>query len=104
MSRRCCGTWSLSGCHARPNIVEHPTSCRNAPLVHRRDVPLGLEGFLLRREVEQLALTPGFERLITLHHKTIKEMPHQIDVALRVLRQMRGRAILADEVELGRTI
>lgn len=61
--------------------------------------------FFLRREAEQLALVPGFDRLITLDANTIKELPHQIDVATRVLRRpMAGRAILADEVGLGKTI
>src|SRR5947209_18037734 len=58
----------------------------------------------IRREAEGLALAPGFDRLITLDANTIKELPHQIDVAKRVLRQMGGRAILADEVGLGKTI
>src|SRR5881409_3623926 len=58
----------------------------------------------LRREAERLALVPGFERLITLDANAIKELPHQIDVAQRVLRDMGGRAILADEVGLGKTI
>src|SRR5690348_9118939 len=58
----------------------------------------------LRREAERIALAPGFERLITLDANTIKELPHQIEVARRVLRQMGGRAILADEVGLGKTI
>src|SRR5205814_1010418 len=58
----------------------------------------------LRREAERLALVPGFDRLITLDANAIKELPHQIDVAQRVLRQMGGRAILADEVGLGKTI
>ncbi|HWC75129.1 MAG TPA: DEAD/DEAH box helicase [Gemmatimonadales bacterium] len=47
---------------------------------------------------------PGFDRLITLGGHAIKELPHQIDVAQRVLRHMGGRAILADEVGLGKTI
>ena len=58
--------------------------------------------FELRREAEHVALVPGFDRLITLGGHAIKELPHQIDVAQRVLRQMGGRAILADEVGLGR--
>jgi len=63
------------------------------------------EWFHLRREFEALALNPGFDRLITLDYNTIRELPHQIDVALRVLRRpMGGRAILADEVGLGKTI
>src|SRR5712664_2343997 len=58
----------------------------------------------LRREAERIALVPGFERLITLDANAIKALPHQIDVAQRVLRHMSGRAILADEVGLGKTI
>src|SRR3982751_552140 len=59
----------------------------------------------LRREAERIALAPGFDRLITLDANTIKELPHQIEVARRVLRRpMGGRAILADEVGLGKTI
>jgi len=59
----------------------------------------------LRRQAESIALVPGFDRLITLDANTIKELPHQIDVAQRVLRRpMGGRAILADEVGLGKTI
>src|SRR5437867_4826263 len=58
----------------------------------------------LRREAEHVALVPGFDRLITLGGHAIKELPHQIDVAQRVLRQMGGRAILADDVGLGKTI
>ena len=62
------------------------------------------EWFALRRAAERLALTPGFDTLVTLNANTIKELPHQLDVALRVLRQMGGRALLADEVGLGKTI
>src|SRR6266516_1130921 len=58
----------------------------------------------LRREAERIALVPVVHRLITLDANAIKELPHQIDVAQRVLRDMGGRAILADEVGLGKTI
>src|SRR5690242_21786330 len=66
--------------------------------------PSSLEWAALRRDAEEIALAPGFDRLITLDANTIKELPHQIDVARRVLRHMGGRAILADEVGLGKTI
>src|SRR2546421_497589 len=66
--------------------------------------PAARAWYELRREAERIALVPGFDRLITLDANAIKELPHQIDVAQRVLRQMGGRAILADEVGLGKTI
>jgi SNF2 family DNA or RNA helicase len=66
--------------------------------------PDSYEWFALRRSAEELALNPGFDRLITLDANAITELPHQIDVASRVLRQMGGRALLADEVGLGKTI
>ena len=68
------------------------------------DAPGSLEWAELRRDAERIALAPGFDRLITLDANTIKELPHQIEVARRVLRHMGGRAILADEVGLGKTI
>ncbi|GIO15556.1 helicase [Cohnella xylanilytica] len=45
------------------------------------------------RELQSLRLLPG-----------LTPLPHQLDTALRVLYEMRGRAILADEVGLGKTI
>ena len=66
--------------------------------------PSSREWAELRREAERIALAPGFDRLITLDANTIKELPHQIEVARSVLRHMGGRAILADEVGLGKTI
>lgn len=59
----------------------------------------------LRRDAERLALLPAFDRLITLDLNQIEELPHQIRVAQQVLQPpMNGRAILADEVGLGKTI
>jgi SNF2 family DNA or RNA helicase len=69
-----------------------------------REAPAERAWHELRREAERIALVPGFDRLITLDANAIKELPHQIDVAQRVLRDMGGRAILADEVGLGKTI
>ena len=69
-----------------------------------KEPPAERAWYELRREAERIALVPGFDRLITLDANAIKELPHQIDVAQRVLRDMGGRAILADEVGLGKTI
>jgi len=69
-----------------------------------RGPPADRAWYELRRDADRIALVPGFDRLITLEANAIKELPHQIDVAQRVLRHMGGRAILADEVGLGKTI
>lgn len=59
----------------------------------------------LRRDAERLGLLPAFDRLITLDMNRITELPHQIQVAQQVLQApMHGRALLADEVGLGKTI
>ncbi len=44
--------------------------------------------------------------ITTLNHlrRKIKILPHQVKSAIKVLNQMQGRAILADEVGLGKTI
>lgn len=60
--------------------------------------------FELKTEAERLSLFHGFDRLISLDTLSIQLYDHQCEAALRVLRQMRGRALLADEVGLGKTI
>jgi SNF2 family DNA or RNA helicase len=47
---------------------------------------------------------PGFETFMCLHRLRFEPFPYQLDAAARVLRHMEGRAILADEVGLGKTI
>ncbi len=61
--------------------------------------------FLLRRASERLSLVEGFEELMclpSLHQ--VERLAHQERTALHVLRRLRGRAILGDEVGLGKTI
>jgi len=60
--------------------------------------------FRLRTEAEEIGLSPGFDEFLGLDLNLIDEYPHQIEAARTVLRRMRGRALLADEVGLGKTI
>lgn len=62
------------------------------------------EFFELRIEGEELAAVNDFDELMALDVSNIDHMPHQEQTALKVLRSMQGRAILADEVGLGKTI
>src|SRR5688572_5818106 len=64
--------------------------------------PLAL--YRLRLEAEGLRVTTGFDRLICLDDINVDHYQHQLEAALRALRDMRGRALLADEVGLGKTI
>lgn len=64
-----------------------------------------LQLFRLAIEAEQVSLVSSFEELQCLKHlQSLEPLPHQIDTAHKVLFEMRGRAILADEVGLGKTI
>jgi SNF2 family DNA or RNA helicase len=47
---------------------------------------------------------PGFETFMSKPRLRFEPFPYQLDAAARVLRHMHGRAILADEVGLGKTI
>jgi SNF2 family DNA or RNA helicase len=47
---------------------------------------------------------PGFETFICQPRLRFEPFPYQLEAAARVLRHMQGRAILADEVGLGKTI
>ena len=62
-------------------------------------------GFDLALEAARLATHAGFDRLIALPLvRDIELLEHQIRTAKTVLRRFRGRAMLCDEVGLGKTI
>lgn len=69
------------------------------------------QAFRLSYQGELLAARPGFSEMLSLEHLRdrwrkagVVPYRHQIDVLRRVVGPMRGRAILADEVGLGKTI
>ncbi|MED5020459.1 SNF2-related protein [Paenibacillus chibensis] len=54
---------------------------------------------------EEARLVTSFDELQCLKHlQGLSPLPHQLDTARKVLFEMSGRAILADEVGLGKTI
>jgi SNF2 family DNA or RNA helicase len=58
----------------------------------------------LELQSQAIQLQKGFDRLVCLEEISIEPRPWQTDAALKVLRDMQGSAILADEVGLGKTI
>jgi superfamily II DNA or RNA helicase len=62
------------------------------------------EVFDLRVRGETLAAVSDFGELLAVDQAHVDHMPHQEATARRVLSRMRGRAVLADEVGLGKTI
>ncbi|KJB87280.1 ATP-dependent helicase [Paenibacillus sp. E194] len=61
--------------------------------------------FRLAYEAQQAKRIHTFDELQCLTHITnVDPLPHQLETARKVLHDMRGRAILADEVGLGKTI
>ena len=61
--------------------------------------------FGLNLRAQHLSLVEGFDALLGLQAiRNVAEYPFQIDTARQVLRRMRGRALLCDEVGLGKTI
>jgi len=63
------------------------------------------ELYKLANEVEQHTLIPQFEGLQAPKHLSqLTPLPHQLEVAKQVVENMNGKAILADEVGLGKTI
>jgi superfamily II DNA or RNA helicase len=77
------------------DLLEALAAGRDDGLVRRR---LALVG-------HQVAMADRFDRLLCLERvRGVEHLPHQIETVRRVLRVMRGRALLADEVGLGKTI
>lgn len=59
----------------------------------------------IRLRVERYSLHRGFDKLLCLDRlHDVKQYEHQVQACATVLRRMRGRALLADEVGLGKTI
>lgn len=65
----------------------------------------GPRAWRLNGEAQRISLIDGFDRLLAWPVlRGVTRYDHQERTALRVLRDLRGRAILADEVGLGKTI
>lgn len=63
------------------------------------------ELFKLAIEIEEHLVIPEFEGLQAPKHlSNLTPLPHQLEVAKQVIENMNGKAILADEVGLGKTI
>lgn len=61
--------------------------------------------YQLAYEAEEAQAIHRFDDLQCLSHLSqLTPLPHQLDTARKVITEMRGRAILADEVGLGKTI
>lgn len=64
-----------------------------------------LELFQLALEAEKSLMISDFDSLACLKYlPTLKPLPHQLKAAKTVITEMHGKAILADEVGLGKTI
>jgi superfamily II DNA or RNA helicase len=61
--------------------------------------------FSLRRELNRLSLFEGFDELLCLPAlRGVETHWYQVETVRKVLKQYRGRVLLADEVGLGKTI
>ncbi len=88
-----------------PRVLETEQNLENFFRIHgRARLPEPLPIYQLRKQAEVLRLSKGFDQLICLEELAVEHYEHQIETAIRALRDMRGRALLADEVGLGKTI
>jgi SNF2 family DNA or RNA helicase len=65
----------------------------------------GLDGFRLSLAARRLASQPGFDQLISISLlRDLEPLDHQARTVKTVLHRMRGKAMLCDEVGLGKTV
>jgi superfamily II DNA or RNA helicase len=86
-----------------PVVIEmDETAFANAMQPRPASLP---EDYDLTLQAHQLRLRETFDRLICLGTlRNVRSFPYQEETARKVLRRFRGRALLADEVGLGKTI
>jgi len=92
---------------AAPNGTRRLWHAQGAALIQRwRDAKASPSAhFNLRIEAEKWAGWAEPERLVSLDSlRGVERFPHQMKACLKVMRELNGRAILADEVGLGKTI
>jgi SNF2 family DNA or RNA helicase len=79
---------------------------RYSPLVSglREERPVDPDVSLLVDEAVQVWSQPGFDTFLSVPTLRFEPFDYQLQAAQTALRRMRGRAILADEVGLGKTI
>jgi superfamily II DNA or RNA helicase len=90
----------------RPPLPPIPVSLHLPPLeVQETLIPLtDLRDYLLRERAARWWVSNQSDDLLCLPHCRIQRLDYQIRSALRVLGALRGRALLSDEVGLGKTI
>ncbi len=67
--------------------------------------PAPLSDYYLRQQAVRLSVSPGFDTLLSLHAaRDIEILDYQVATVRHVLKNLRGRALLCDEVGLGKTI
>lgn len=94
-----------------PPVVWPDEDIETAFTAYLESIPVGncqnrdWELFQLARMATDARLVDDFDELYALQHiRGFSPLPHQVDTARQVLQQLHGRAILADEVGLGKTI
>jgi superfamily II DNA or RNA helicase len=78
-----------------------------APLARALSGPPESDGgwYALRERFARLGLAQGFDELLCLPHlRGVETFWYQVETVRKVLKQFRGRVLLADEVGLGKTI
>ena len=105
LDRALVGQFQSMGVTLPPRVIEAGQNLDTWLRIHGRiRPPEPLEVYQLRLQAEALRLSRGFDQLLCLDELAVDHYDHQIQASLRALRDMRGRALLADEVGLGKTI
>ncbi|WP_084171133.1 SNF2-related protein [Alicyclobacillus contaminans] len=92
-----------------PPVVWHGQEVQAAFTAYLEKADVGNQAawtlFGLNVTATKARLARDFDELLVLEHiRGFTPLPHQVETARRVMQELHGRAILADEVGLGKTI
>jgi superfamily II DNA or RNA helicase len=88
-----------------PLSIDLPDTLEATLALRSSTEDLDRQAFRLRHELTQLGLLQGFDELLCLSMlHGVETYWYQVETVRKVLKQFRGRVLLADEVGLGKTI
>jgi len=98
-------TFTPAAGHSSVNVIFHTKEDTQVLESVKAGIFSKTSDFYLRQQALQLSVSPGFETLMSLQAaRLLQPLDYQLRTVRHVLMNLRGRALLCDEVGMGKTV